>query len=94
MFSENIKKLRESQNLSQSQLADIVGTSRQCVSNWENGYAPPSLDSLTKICDYFNVSMDYLLGYEKLETVDVSGLTIEEIGHISMIVNDLKNKKK
>ena len=61
MFANQLGFLRRSQQLTQEQLADKLGVTKQSVSNWENGNIMPSVEMLEKIADYFNVSIDYLL---------------------------------
>lgn len=90
MFDERIKELRLSLGLNQVQFARKLFITKQCVSNWENGNIQPSIDMLIKICSVFNVSADYLLGISHKMTLDVSGLSNEQILHIQTIVNDLK----
>lgn len=92
MLSENIKKLRQARNISQVELAKVLFVSKQSVSNWENGNIMPSVDMLIKIANYFSVSTDYLLGLDKKEHIDTDGLTPEQIAHIKLIINDIKNK--
>lgn len=92
MLSERIKELRLAMNVSQVKLADELGVSKQCVSNWENDNIQPSVDMLVKLAKYFNVSCDYLLGIDYQRVIDVSKLTDEEIAHICMLVKDLANK--
>lgn len=94
MLNERIKKLRVSYGISQVVLAKELGVSKQCVSNWENDNILPSIDMLVRIASYFRVSCDYLLGTDERETIDVSGLSDEEIAHISLIVKDLLVKKQ
>ena len=48
---------------------------------------------LIKIVNTYSVSADYLLGINKRETVDVSGLSQEQIAHIQMIIDDIRNKQ-
>jgi len=93
MLNDRIKKLRVSYGISQVVLAKELGVSKQCVSNWENDNILPSIDMLVRIASYFRVSCDYLLGTDERETIDVSGLSDEEIAHISLIVRDLLVKK-
>lgn len=57
-----IKELRLSKKLSQQQLAKILFVNQTAVSQWERGATTPNLQLLTKIADYFNVSIDYLIG--------------------------------
>ncbi len=93
MLSENIKNLRKANNLSQVELASALGVTKQCVSNWENDYIQPSIDTLIKLAQFFRVSTDYLLDIDSSSTVDVSGLTDIQAAHIRLLVSDLENKK-
>ncbi|MDE5984439.1 MAG: helix-turn-helix domain-containing protein [Eubacterium sp.] len=63
-FNENIRNLRKEKGLSQEHLAEKLGVTRQTISKWENGAAMPNLKKLTEIADFFNVSMDTILGME------------------------------
>lgn len=90
MFDERIKELRLSLGLNQIQFGRKLFITKQCVSNWENGNIQPSIDMLIKICNVFHVSADYLLGLTNECSLDVSGLTSEQILHIQSIVNDIR----
>lgn len=92
MFSERIKELRKSFGMNQIQFGRKLCVTKQCISNWENGNIMPSIDMLIRIAATFSVSTDYLLGLEDQRTLDVTGLTNEQILHIQSVVNDLKNK--
>ncbi len=59
--SEKLYMLRKKSGLSQEQLAERLGVSRQAISKWEQGSAVPESDKLVAISDYFGVSLDYLL---------------------------------
>lgn len=91
MFEERIKELRTSMGLNQIQFGRKLFVTKQCISNWENGNIQPSIDMLIKIAQTFSVSADYLLGLSNEFTLDVSGLTTEQIMHIQNVVNDLKS---
>lgn len=58
----NIQQLRKAAGLSQEQLADLIGVSRQAVSKWETDQSTPDVDKLLLLCDTFHVSTDELLG--------------------------------
>ena len=92
MLGENIQKLRKSFSLSQVEFATKLGVSKQCVSNWENGYIQPSLDMLVKIADHFNVSTDFLLGRSNNNPISTEGLNEKQIAHIKLIIQDLLAK--
>ncbi len=57
-----IRDLRCEADISQQKLADALGVTRGAVAQWENGFTLPATDMLEKICDYFNCSLDYLMG--------------------------------
>ena len=75
MFHERIKELRTAHGMSQVALAQKMNISKQCVSNWENGYIQPSIDMLIKSAKLFSVSTDYLLGLNDKRSLDTTGLT-------------------
>ncbi len=93
-LNENIKKLRLSHGMNQVEFAKLVGVTKQCVSNWENDNVLPSVEMLLKIADVFRVSTDFLLGREATAVINVSGLNDVQIGHISLLINDLSEKNK
>lgn len=57
-----IKELRKSKNLTQKELSEIIGTDQTAVSKWELGKALPDTTTAIKLSEYFDVSIDYLLG--------------------------------
>lgn len=63
-FAKRIKELRIKNNLTQKQLAEKVGITSTGVSYWESGVAVPNVDTLTKLSNYFGVTINYLLGIE------------------------------
>lgn len=61
-FSEQLKNLRKSKNLTQKQLAINIGASERGIQNYELGTRKPTYDMLIALADYFDVSIDYLVG--------------------------------
>lgn len=57
-----LSELRLKKNLSQSELAKILGTTQSSVGHWEAGRRKLTPEMLVKVAEYFNVSTDYLLG--------------------------------
>ena len=58
----NLKKLREDAQISQKLLAEAIGVSQQSINKYENHNIEPDIDTLSRIADYFNTSVDYLIG--------------------------------
>ena len=61
-FSEQLIALRVENNLSRAQLAVELNVSVRLISYWENSQRECDFDMLIKIADYFDVTVDYLLG--------------------------------
>lgn len=61
-FGERLRLLREESDLTVEQLAEKLGTVKQTISKYENGQREPKYETLLKIAEIFNVSIDYLFG--------------------------------
>lgn len=57
-----LRELRKERGLTLRELGDVINTSNQNISNWEVGRSSPNIKYLTALADYFNVSIDYLVG--------------------------------
>lgn len=66
-FGENLKRLRKEKELTQETLAEFLGVTFQAVSKWERGETYPDITLLPSISSFFNVSIDDLLGADKLK---------------------------
>ena len=91
-LNENIRRLRLAHGFNQVAFGNLLGVTKQCVSNWENDNVLPSVEMVVKMAEIFCVSTDYLLGRAEDATIDVSALTVEQRAHISLLVNDLKGQ--
>ena len=70
-IADRIQSLRKAKGMSQEELADKVGVSRQAVSKWESEQATPDLDKVVIMSDIFEVTTDYLLkGIEPVKSDD------------------------
>lgn len=63
MLNESIRSLRRERSMTQEQLAEAMNVSAAAVSKWENGQSVPDIAVLTALADYFEVSLDALVGY-------------------------------
>lgn len=61
-FKDRLRALRKQNVLSQQELADKMGVTKQTISQYERGVREPDFESLEALCDIFNVSSDYILG--------------------------------
>ena len=66
MLSEKIYTLRRKQGLSQEQLAEKIGVSRQAISKWESGASIPELEKLKALSECFHVTIDELAGEQEI----------------------------
>ena len=60
---ENLKILRTEFSITQKQLADVIGVSQQSINKYENHNIEPDIETLKRIADYFETSIDFLVGY-------------------------------
>ena len=78
----NLKKLREDASISQKAVADAIGVSQQSVNKYENHNIEPDIETLIRIEDFFETSVDYLIGHttvrRKIEEVHVFELNDRE----------------
>ena len=65
VIGERIKNLRTAKNISQEELGTIIGVSKVSICGYENNKRCPNLEIIIKLANYFETSIDYLLGREK-----------------------------
>ena len=95
MVADRIKFLRESNNMTQSDLARQLGITRSSVNAWEQGISVPSTQYVVELARLFNVSADYLLGVDASANLNITGLNEDDVKLVYQIVNHLrKNNSK
>jgi transcriptional regulator with XRE-family HTH domain len=62
MFAQRLRSARKAKKLTQEELANLVGTTKTTISNYETGYSTPSFEVLSDLASVLDVSTDYLLG--------------------------------
>ena len=62
VFCERLKELRLDRKVGQVELAKSIGVSKGVISLWENGLREPTMSSLISLAEFFEVSIDYLVG--------------------------------
>lgn len=104
-FGKRVKELRVDKNLTQQELANSFYLNKSSISRYEKDKQIPELETLEKLSDYFEVSLDYLLGKSdiknpeeaiKLNTsnsISTKGLSDENIKLINTMIEQLKCQK-
>ena len=64
-----LKELRESKRLTQKEVAEIIGYSEISYARYEKGEREPDITTLCKLAEYFNVTVDYLIGRDNLKNL-------------------------
>lgn len=85
-FGFKLKALRTAKGLTQKQLSDYLELDKATISCYENNSAYPSINILIKICNYFNVSSDYLLGIDT-NFNNMKNLTDKQYKIINELIN-------
>ncbi|MCM1124249.1 MAG: helix-turn-helix domain-containing protein [Eubacterium sp.] len=88
---EIIRDLREDRDIKQKTVAEYLNVSQQAYSNYENGHREIPIWAITKLAEYYEVSIDYLLG-AKQSYADSSNLSNKYLGDITMhdVVYDIQ----
>lgn len=69
-LADNLKKIRKDNNLSQEQLAEKLGVSRQSVSKWESGQSYPEMDKVLQLCKLFKLNINELINENISDVVE------------------------
>jgi len=91
-FGDKLKALRTAKALSQEQLAKKLHITKSMISAYENSVRLPSYDVLIKIALFFNVSFDYLFGFDKRQFLDTTELSENQIKALSILIDEFKHK--
>ncbi len=70
IFADRLKSLRQSKNINLTQLGNSIGCNKAALSNFENCYKKPSLNMILSIANYFDVSIDYLVGRTDVKEIN------------------------
>ena len=92
MTADKIKALREARGWTQADLARKLGITRNGVNSWEQGLSMPSPACLVELAKAFSVSTDYLLGIERLESLNVTGLDEKDVAVLAELADRLRNR--
>lgn len=98
-----LKELRKSKSLNQSQVANAIGISQRAYSNYEIGTREPDINTIIKLADYFNVTIDYLLCHEPSPldkrndnysfNIDLSDLDKDDFDSVNDYIKFIKSRK-
>ena len=92
-FGARLRLLRQSQGLTQKELAEKLNLTKSVVSAYETDMRLPSYDVLIRISAIFGVSTDYLLGVHQKKTFDISDLSDSDYQMILALIERLKRSK-
>ena len=82
-IGERIQSLRKMQGISQDELADKIGVSRQAVSKWENQQSIPDLDKVLMLSDYFGVTTDHILKGVEIPQQEIKNFNTSQLLYIA-----------
>lgn len=74
-FGENLKKLRISKDMTQLEVAELIGVSKSAISMYENSQREPSFEILESIADHFNVPLSSLISEEDAALFSASSIS-------------------
>lgn len=86
-FGRRLKRLREGEGLSQTQVASLIGVDQSTMCSYENDRRQPPIATLINLASIFRVTTDYLLGVEKERPIDLGNLTSKDIEMVKGLVD-------
>ncbi len=89
-----LKEIRKANNLTQDQVAEIIGVAKTTYCNYENGRSEMEFSSIIKLAKHFNVSVGYLIGAEETENIYISKEDFKKLQEIKEIVVKIENSLK
>ena len=95
-FKYRLRNLRIEKNLTGEQLANAIGVKKTTISTWENGKAFPEIGTLIKLANYFDVSIDYILGRNNATSNDktiLDNLIDEQLEKAKSYIEFIKTQK-
>lgn len=94
LFGDRLKELRISKNLSQEELSKVFDVRKSSISNWETGKATPTFDMLTKIAQYFGVTIDYLLNFtqDDMDNIERLKQALKQAGMWDYSIDDMSRE--
>ena len=93
-FGERLRALRKQKKLTQKQLAEQIRVKNSIISFYEVGDRFPSPEIIVKLATTLGVTSDYLLGIDRNESIDVSGLDEEDKLLVRSLVDNLRRKNQ
>ena len=94
----NLKLLRKEYGISQQRLADAIGISQPSINKYENHNIEPEIEILIRLADYFNTSVDYIIGHtdirRKIEHMEEYSLNKNEADLITRFRSLTENEKQ
>lgn len=94
MIADRIRFLRENGKMTQTELAKQLGITRSSVNAWEQGISIPSTQYTIELARIFHISTDYILEIDATSTMDISGLSEEDIQLLYQIAAHLRKNHR
>ena len=91
-FGMILQKLRKDRGYTQEQLARLIHKESSIISRYEKGLQNPTFETVREFAAIFNVSMDYLSGMEKTESISTYGMSKEQIIIIKSLIEAFRGK--
>jgi len=93
-FGVRLKELRTKRQLTQSQVAEMLGVRRATISGYESNTAAPSLEKVAQLALIYHTTTDHIIGLDHRKTIILEGFTDNEAAALSNMIDSLINEIK
>lgn len=90
MFARKLQNARKARQLTQQELAELVGVTKTTVSGWETGAYMPSMPTMILVAKVLHTSIDYLVGISNKCPIDTEGLSEKQIYQLELFAESLR----
>lgn len=88
---KNLKALRDERGISQQKLADAIGMSQSSINDYENRGVEPDITTLTRMADFFETTVDYIIGHTHIRRMIMDGDEYKLTERESAVVDGYRN---
>jgi transcriptional regulator with XRE-family HTH domain len=91
-FAKRLLTLRKDRALTQEKIGKVIGVGKTSISNYERGYSTPDPETIVVLANYFEVTTDYLLGRDVLDSKSIDPYKLGRMAEVKQLADEIMEK--